>query len=335
MPDADARYWASYGTVALDEDLADDTERAVSFDDELGPLVEVKLDPYDVIVTCRVASSVAGSLEASWEPLVGGDEVIVVFPMGDAQGPPCIVGKLNNLLDRFPEKVAGKDARANNLSFRRMRTPHITETSELFMIRSAVTGAMVGVDETGNVTIRDGEANGIQFSGDGVAIQDADASGQLVLSKSEGFVSLWWQGTMLKMDGYDANLVAPGNVSISSSGNTPILHAMAVEQAVMLLGCYLQALAGTLKAIGPTPLTAASLAAILDPNIPGVGTPPTSPTILGSAIIQSAIPTAASSSWPGYNVPIPTSATISTALTTAFPITLVNPGVACPGLVIG
>ncbi len=318
VPNADGRLWVSYGTVLLDENLEGEEDRAVTFDEDVGPLVEVELQPSNQIVTCRVATAVSGVFEAEWSPLVGGDEVLVVIPEGSEQGPPCIIGRLNNALDKFPEKVAGKDARQNNLSFTRTQTPTIIESGSLYMIRSAKTGAVVGIDEEGNVTIRDGNATGFQFGPSGFALQDADGLGQFVLNTEENYASVWWQNTLLKMDGTDINIAASGNVAIGSAGNTPVLHAMASEQAVNLLVSYLQLLTATLSLI-PAPLTGTALANIINPAGPGMG------------LITGAIALAGSNSAPTLGVAL---ASLTASLQAPAPATPLTPGVGCPGFII-
>lgn len=319
VPNADGRLWVSYGTVLLDENLEGEEDRAVTFDEDVGPLVEVELQPSNQIVTCRVATAVSGVFEAEWSPLVGGDEVLVVIPEGSEQGPPCIIGRLNNALDKFPEKVAGKDARQNNLSFTRTQTPTIIESGSLYMIRSAKTGAVVGIDEEGNVTIRDGNATGFQFGPSGFALQDADGLGQFVLNTEESYASVWWQNTMLKMDGTNFDIAASGNVAIGSAGNTPVLHAMAVEQVANLMVSMLTAMSAVVLAIPTNPLTPTALATALNPATGG------------AAIMAGAIASAAANADPTLQA---TLALVQAALLAPVPTTPQTPGLACPGVII-
>lgn len=314
----DPRTWVSYGTVEMDQDT--DEGRSVTFDEALGPIVEVRLHPLNQVVSCRVASTLAGQYEGTWEPFVGGDEVLVVMPEGSVIGPPCIIGRLNNAIDKFPPKVSGKDTDKNNLSFRRMRAPHITETASLYIIRSSVTGAMFGIDEAGNLTIRDGESTGLQFGPSGFAVQDADGNGQIVLNTEEGYASIWWGGTLVKCDGVNVNVTASGNVAIGSSGNIPILHALSTEQALNLVLGYLQTLTVALAALGAAPLTGAGLAAVIDP------------TVAGLAHILSGITMANSNAHPSLVAVIGASTLAFQAPT---PVSPLSPGIGCPGIVIG
>lgn len=314
----DPRTWVCYGTVELDSDVEEG--RSVTFDEALGPLVEIRLHPSNRSVTCRVASALAGPFEGTWEPFVGGDEVIVVMAEG-SEISPCIIGRLNNAIDKFPPKVGGKDTDLNNLSFRRMRSPHITETASLFMIRSAITGAMLGIDETGNVTIRDGNSTGLQFGPSGFAIQDADGLGQIVLNTEEGYASMWWGQTIIKVNGTDIGIAASGNVSIGSAGNIPVLHAMATEQAVNLLVGYLATLSAALTALGPaTPLTAGGLAAVIDPIAAGLG------------VITGGLSLASSNTHPSLLAAL---GTVTTLLGAPMAISPISPGIGCPALVVG
>jgi hypothetical protein len=314
----DPRTWVAYGTVELDQDT--DEGRSVTFDEALGPIVEVRVHPHDRVISCRVAGALAGQHEGTWEPFVGGDEVLVVCPEGSSIGPPCIIGRLNNAIDRFPRKVAGKDTDQNNLSFRRMRSPHVTETASMFMIRSAVTGAMIGIDEAGNLTLRDGESTGLQFGPSGFAVQDADGTGQVVLNTEEGYASIWWGATLVKCDGVNVNIAASGNVAIGSAGNIPILHALSTEQALNLALGYLQSLTAALVAMGAVPLTGASLALVIDPLLAGL-----THVLVG-------IGTANTNAHPSLGAVV---GTVNTAFQTPMPVSPLTPGIGCPGLVIG
>jgi hypothetical protein len=319
IPGSDGRIWVSYGTVELDENLEGEEDRALTFDEDAGPLVEVRLQPSDKVVTCRVATPVSGVLQSQWVPLVGGDEVVVVLPMGQEQSPPVVIARLNNALDKFPEKVAGKDARQNNIAFTRTQTPTIIEAGSLYMIRSAQTGALIGIDEEGNVTVRDGNSTGFQFGPSGFAVQDADGTGQITLNTEESYASIWWQSTVLKLDGTDINLAASGNVAIGSAGNTPVLHGMASEQAVNLLVSYTQVLAAALNLIGPTPLTGSGLATVVDPAGAGM------------ALITAAIALAGSNGAPTLTAAL---AALTAALQGPAPTTPLTPGVGCAGFII-
>lgn len=319
-PGMDTRTWVSYGTVDLD---GSEEDRAVSFDEDLGPLVRVVLHPGENIVHCRVAMGFAGSLEGEWSPFVGGDEVLVVIPGGDEISTPAIVGRMANGLDKFPVKVAGKEVANNNLAFARMRPPYVVETASGYMIRSAVTGAMIGIDESGNITVRDGESAGFQFSAHGFVLQDGSGSGQFVLDTERGFASLWYGGSVVKASSNNLDIMSGGNIGIAANGSIPIFHAMAAEQAVYLMQQYLVLLTAALGVIGATPLTGASLAAVLSP-IAG-----------GGALMTGAIAAC------GLNTPpfIPVFyGAIQTALAVSPPggaVTPATPGLACPALYIG
>lgn len=316
VPGADSRIWVSYGTVEPDE--GDD--RALTFDEDIGPLVEVRLHPSDIVVTCRIATQVSGVFQSQYSPLIEGDEVLVVLPMGHEQAPPVVIARLNNALDKFPEKIAGKDAKQNNIAFTRTQTPTVIETGSMYMIRSALTGALVGIDEEGNVTVRDGNSTGLQFGPSGYAVQDADGTGQITLNTEESYASIWWMNTVLKLDGSNINLAASGNVAIGSAGNTPVLHAIAAEQVVNLLTGILSVISKLVLALPPGPLTGQILAPVFDP------------LALGSTILPLAILNAGQNLEPAY---APGLLALQGAMMAPFAVSPMTPGVACPGLVIG
>lgn len=318
VPGTDSRIWVSYGTIEPDGDLEGE-ERALTFDEDAGPLVEVRLHPSDKVVTCRIATQVSGVLQSQYTPLIEGDEVLVVLPMGHEQAPPVVIARLNNALDKFPEKVAGKDARQNNIAFTRTQTPTIVEAGSLYMIRSALTGAMVGIDEEGNVTIRDGNSTGFQFGPSGFALQDADGQGQIVLNTEESYASVWWQNTVLKMDGTDLNIAASGNVAIGSAGNTPVLHAITAEQVVNILTAFLTAISATMAAIPTNPLTPAALALAFNPSTGGAG------------IIPAALAGGTGNADPALAANL---GALQGLLGAQVPATPLTPGIVCPGVII-
>jgi hypothetical protein len=258
-------------------------------------------------------------LEASWNPFGAGDEVLVVMPGGSLLAPPVIVGRLNNELDGFPEKVAGKETNQNNLGFTRSRIPFIFETSSLWMVRSALTGAMLGIDELGNLTIRDGEGSALQFGPSGFAMQDKEGTGQIALNTVEGFASMWIRNTLIKMDGTEMNIAASGNVAISSAGNVPVLHAITLEQLINVLTAWLTILANAMTLL-PNPITPASLAPLFDPMLAGGG------------FINAALAMAAGNANGAYGAMF---TAIQGAVSSSMAVTPLTPGACCPAIVLG
>ena len=81
-PGMDTRQWVSYGQV--DQDTQD--SRCVVFDPDLGPLVNVTLQPSGIPVVCRVLAPFAGQGESEYFPFISGDEVVVAITQGDERG---------------------------------------------------------------------------------------------------------------------------------------------------------------------------------------------------------------------------------------------------------
>lgn len=299
-PGIDPRLWASYALVNRDQP----DDHSVEFDPEWGPLVSVTLQPTNEVAMCRVGASLAGNGEGEWHPFMPADEVLVVIPEGDIRAMPVIVARLNNALDKFPDKVSGKDTANNNFGFRRMRGPYVMENDSAILLRSAVTGAMIGIDESGNVTVRNGDQPGncaFQMGASGFAVQDKDGTGQIVLNSEKGEVTMWWGGTLIKCNGSDVHIVAQNTVNISSSGNTAQVHGISAESVVSILAATID----MLTLLG------------------AFWVPPPS----GEATMAMAVQTAG---------------TLSTALPSLLgkimaspPVTPGTPGVACPGINLG
>lgn len=235
-PGIDPRIWASYGIVNQEQG----DEHSVEFDPDWGPLVSVVLQPHNQLVSCRVSSSCAGNGEGEWHPFLQGDEVLVVIPEGDTRSVPVIVGRLNNSIDKFPDKVAGKDTNLNNVGFMRRRGPYIIEGDSLMMMRSSVTGAMIGVDEKGNATLRDGEGTVLQIGATGVAMQNADGDAQISLDTEKRCASIGYGSSVLQLkDGAPSKMVADSSLEISASGVQPVEHLVTLEQLVNILASLL------------------------------------------------------------------------------------------------
>lgn len=275
-PGIDPRQWISYGRV--EGQTADDPDPCVTFD-EGGPKVKVTLQPSGAPVLCRVSSFVAGRGEGEYFPFVEGDEVIVAIPEGSERAGTVIIGRLNNEIDTFPSgSVAGQDPTTNAFAFSRTRTPKIEERAGPFLIRNALNGALLSLDNAGVVTIRGGDgedkkAVGLQMSHDAAGIQGPSSE----TSPPEFLLQLDFTGEHFMVQVKDAvfsissstaspevnTLTVPGPMSLGTIGNAPIEHVATVEGTANLLFHELTLLAAAITALGAPPLTGASLGAAI------------------------------------------------------------------------
>lgn len=246
-PGIDPRTWVSYALV----DREQEGEAAVKFDPEWGPMVRVILQPENVQTWCRVGMQVAGNGEGEWHPFVQGDELLVMVPEGSILAVPVVVARLCNSLDKFPERVAGKETAKNNLAFNRRRTPYVFETASSILFRSAVTGAMFGIDENGNITIRDGESTALQFGATGFAVQDKDANVQLSLDVEKRKFNLMVGSACLTLDENTGQVATTGSLKLGTCGVQPGEHLVTLEQLVNILATVLTNVAAVPNGIFP------------------------------------------------------------------------------------
>lgn len=316
-PGIDPRQWVSIGVVDSDDD------EVVFFDEDEGqPLVKVTLQPTKVPVYARVASMSAGNGEGEYHPFVKGDEVVVLIPRGREDSGCIIIGKLNNAIDKFPmESVAGQDPTTNTFAFRRRRTPFVEEFAGPVTFRSALNESIISIDTAGIITIKDSENSVLQMSPDVIGFQGPsdDATGappeflmQLDLT-GEHFL-LQVKDAIVSLSSSTANpeqniISVPGPLSIGTSANPPIEHAISTEAVASILEKLLLAIGGSL-----TP-------PILPPAVP--------------ALVAGIFSTAATT---------PLSPAIGAAIQTAFaavvqkpnaPTGQLAPGIGCPGLLVG
>jgi hypothetical protein len=229
---ADSRTWVSMGTVSYETG-------AVRFDEDLGPLVDVVLQPSKSVITCRVGADVAGKGEGSYFPFVAGDEVLVALPEGSERASPVILCRLNNQADSFPTTVAGQDPKKNAVAFRRQRPPQVFECAGPMIARNSTTGAMVAIDGNGGVTIRDGSANVVQLSADTVTVQSGDAKFLFQFDLSGGRGTLQVGDAILSLASSTAQqqksaLVTPGPLTISTSTQPAAEHVLTTEAMINL-----------------------------------------------------------------------------------------------------
>lgn len=279
-PNQDTRLWVSNATV----DISTPDAPSVRFKDEngkmltTGPLVSVTLQPSGISIQCRVTNDCAGNGEGEWYPFVDKDEVLVALASGSEQMGGVIIGRLNQEIDAFPERVGGLDATENKFGFRRMRAPYIVETAGSYLIRSAVTGSQIGIDPQGQVVINDASKNKIFFSPDVIDISTGDAS---------VFVQLHVEDKRLAMQAGDATFAlakdtvmnVPGKLNIGTSGASGNGHAVTMEQVILMICNFWAVVAPTISATYPI-TWAAGFAGILNSIVAGIAAG-ASPTPLG------------------------------------------------------
>lgn len=282
-PGIDTRTWISYGTVTKETDSG---IKAVQFDDDYSQvLVAVTLQPNDTEVLCRVATGVAGNGEGEYFPFIQGDEVIVAVPMGDEKSGPVIIGRLNNASDKFPTRVAGNEVNENKMAFLRMRTPMVIETGSSYLIQSSVTGAAIGIDQTGGIVVSGGDKAFLAIKPDFLGLQNkaGDVLMQIGTSGdgSTDYVAIEAKGVKLRFNSdtsTPSSILTPGILGIGTSGSSPRGHGVTVEQVIALINASWVTYGG----LNPGPATGATMAAAFaDPSGPAlVG--PTSYILLAS-----------------------------------------------------
>lgn len=281
FPGIDPRTWVSIGLVMAAQQVDGETVNSVEFDEDLGPLVNVTLQPTNVSVRCRVASVIAGNGEGEYVPFVEGDEVLVVIPDGQTMSSPVIIGRMNNGVDKWPsESIAGQDPKKNTFAFRRVRTPFIQEYASTYMVRCAANGAFLLMSDKGSITLRDGSKGALQMGPDmfgyseGVAGENNPSSSpapkmlfQLDLTGRR--MSLQVDDALLQMNSSQADNNAGNTILATASefqvicGTNVASENVATWEAVLaLLNAFANAL--NAAATGPlaytTALTAMSLA---------------------------------------------------------------------------
>lgn len=313
VPGIDPRTWVSYGTVQRKKRGSD--PEAVQYTD-VGPLVLVLLHPQNVTIQCRVANQSAGDGEGEWSPFVEGDEVVVVVPGGNEREGGVILGRLQNAKDKVPARVAGMDAKKNNLSYVRKRTPHVTEVAGGWMVRQATTGAFISVKETGEITIGGGEGAFVAVRPDFVGMQSSDGTMLVQLDEKGKNLRLEASGGVMSLKG-SASSIVTDQLALVTGGLFPAHHAATAESTIAVVASVLQALGAACAVIGPTPLTGASLAALLE--LPGI-----------VAIMNAGIALAAGASIAPYAAAL--SAALSARTSDA---SGTSPGVGTPSLLLG
>ncbi len=257
-PGNDPRQWVSFGLVS---------DEPIDFDPDHGPLVPCILKPSEVEVQCRVSMQVGGNGEGEYYPFVEGDEVLVVVPGGNERGGCVIIGRLPNARTPFPqESVAGQDPASNAFGFRRTKAPFINEAAGTITMRQAESGAFLTLDQTGTVTIANGDKSALQLSADALTLQSSDGASILQLDITGGRATLQSGSAVLTLASSTAvpatsSLVVPNVLQLSTIGAPPAEHVTTTEQVVNLVSGIFNVLGAALTATGATPLTGASLGA--------------------------------------------------------------------------
>ncbi len=332
-PGLDPRTWCSYGVVSGSSD-PDSEERCVDFTEGY-PLVSVLTQPGLVPLRCKVAMRMAGNGEAEWHPFLPGDEVFIAIPEGDHRAGGVILGKLNNAIDRFPVgSVAGQDPTRNNFAFRRTRTPVVEENAGPVLLRSALTGGTLSIDETGAATLRSGNvgdptapAAAMRIAQDVMGWQSADATMLLQLATTDETFTMRLKDTVLTLSSGSSavnlnQLITPGVLQVSASGQPPAEHVCTTEAAFSILINSLTLLLAPLNLVF-APITGTALATIIQTMlttalplaIPGIATAGITPAVASG---------------------------IATAFTAALPkppvvpgVAQTSPGIGCVGFLTG
>lgn len=273
QPGIDPRQWVSFGLVTAGDNP--DVPEPVVFDEDEGqPLVRVTLEPSKVPVMCRVASMLAGDGEGEWNPLVVGDEVIVVIPEGDERAGGVILGKLNNRLDKFPfESVAGQDPKENGFAFRRRRTPYVEEFAGPILLRSALSEGFISLDAAGVITLKGVENVVLGMDADQFTVQGPSSDE----SPPEHILQINWTDSQFTLQvGPDTLLTfgesgtnlwkVPGALAISASGSEAAEHLVTTEALANILAAFAISVGAFVPATTPTladPILAGVFAAAL------------------------------------------------------------------------
>lgn len=258
-PGMDTRSWCSMGTV-VDEHLFE-------WDADFGcEFVTVSLQPSKKTVRCRVLKFVAGQGEGESYPWMPGDEVLVAIPEGNERAGCVILGRLNNGTDKAPTNVAGQDPSKNSFGYRSMKAPFITECAGPWVVRSSVAGSFIGLDDKGQVTIRDGQGAGLQLAPDHFSYSGPGANGPMTapdcllqLDVTNRRFTLQAGDAVFTICGSQASPQAnainvPSGLIIQTGGNAAQEHAVSTEAVFNIVVQTLNALSVVLAAAGAVPV---------------------------------------------------------------------------------
>lgn len=279
-PGLDTRVWNSNGVVSAEGG------DCVFYDDDLGQLVRVVLQPTGVECVCRVAMGVAGPSEGEGYPFVAGDAVVVCLPEGSPRAGGIIIGRLSSRADPFPkDPVAGQDPRANAVGVRKQKAGQVFESDGPIVVRHAPTGALVAIDAKGGVTIRNGDGAGFQLSSDALSLLAGDGKCLVQVDVAQRRVTLQAGDALAVLSDSGADhpvnaLATPGALTISTAAQPAAEHATTAEALALLLavlGPLITSGGGVLPPIPTSGWTSAHVAlalqaasiAALDPLVAG------------------------------------------------------------------
>ena len=181
-----------------------------------------------------VAGSVAGDMEAEYNPFVSGDEVMVIIPEGDERAGCTIIGRLNNGLDRWPGGIAGQDATLNNFAFKRTRAPFIHEFADSYMLRNATSNAFFSISRDGQLLMSNADHAFLSMTPDFIGMQSGDA--QMLIQMDLGAGNIVLQAGKLKPPstttltiGADTTFFSAGTVEFHTAGQYGVEHAASAE----------------------------------------------------------------------------------------------------------
>lgn len=283
-PGNDTRQWVSYAIV----DNSTEEIKNVEFTD-MGPLVNVTLQPSGVPIRCRVGMDIGGKGEGEYCPFMDGDEVLVAIVEGDERAGGVIIKRMSNTIDTFPKAVGGQDIENNSVGFMRTRVPYVFEFAGGALFRSAGTGASIIIGPSGDITIQDGSSAFCRVGVDFIGMQTGDAKVSIQGGSLDNGVT-----TALAVDltagsakatfseeGFQFN--SPKSIAMSASG-FPANHHVATSEAMLnFFTQFLTYMVTTLTALPPPPLIPAALAAILNPVT-------VMPAVMGLAAVSPNIP---------------------------------------------
>lgn len=303
----------SFGTV---EDVD-----PIEFDPDLGPLVNVALQPSRVPARCRVAMRSAGAGEGDYHPLMPGDEVIVAMPGRSARGECAILGRLPNSIDKFPASVAGQDSTKNLFSFARHRCAHFEEYAGPWSVMSRPAEAdepfsFISLSKEGAVTLRDGSKGALQLSSQAFGYASGDGKSLLQFDLSKPSLTIRADDALLVLRaGGPGAVQSPGALTLASAGNAAHEHAISTEAVCNLIVNVLKALG----AANPGPITGAVLGGISDTvvaaAIPLAAVAPLLPTVSGAIQLAFSASAQKPPGAPGFGQSLP--------------------GIGCPGTMVG
>lgn len=246
-PGNDTRQWISLGTVVEETSGT----KSVEFKDETGtplpsgPMVRVTLQPSNIRVLAMVGQQVVGNGEGEWVPFIQGDQVLVALPSGDENFAPTIICRVASRYDPFPTAVAGQDPTKNTFAFKRRRTPYIEETASSWMVRSAITGAQVAIDQQGALFLSTGDKHHFILNADVMSWGNAENTVEIQLQVSDKNIIMSANTSRVELMSSGQSLISSaGPLAITGGGASAKHHEVSLEQVINLFVNFLYLLTG-------------------------------------------------------------------------------------------